>query len=86
MACYTGFMKRFYEIIGWYGAIALLVGYALISFSVIKADGLWYQLISVSGCAGIAGVSLSKKTYQPAALNLIMLFIGLVALARIFLR
>jgi len=78
-------MKRFYEIVGWYGAFALLLAYALASFSVIPADGIWYQLLSVTGCGGIAVVSLHKKTYQPAALNIIMVLIGLAALMRIVL-
>lgn len=79
-------MKRFYEFFGWYGTSAILLAYVLASFSVLRADGLWYQLLSISGCAGIATVSLYKKTYQPAVLNLVTILIGLAALARILLR
>ena len=82
MACYTPVMRRFIEIFGWYGTCALLTAYALVSFSVLEGDSLPYQLLVISGCAGIVAVSLYKKTYQPAVLNIVTILIGLAALAR----
>ena len=38
--CYTPDMRKFYEIFGWYGTIALLVAYGLVSFSVVEGDSL----------------------------------------------
>jgi hypothetical protein len=75
-------MRKFVEIFGWYGTCALLTAYALVSFAVLEGDSLGYQLLVISGCAGIVAVSLYKKTYQPAVLNIVSILIGLAALAR----
>ena len=77
-----GRMKRFVEIFGWYGTIALLLAYALVSFAVLEGDSLPYQLLVITGCAGIVAVSLYKKTYQPAVLNIVSILIGLASLVR----
>jgi hypothetical protein len=79
-------MKRLVEILGWYGAFALLLGYALVSFSVLRADGMWYQLLSISGAGGIVAVSWTKKAYQPLVLNSVFIAIGVIALVRLILR
>jgi len=36
------------EILGWYGVIAVLGAYALISFS-LSANSLWYQGLNITG-------------------------------------
>lgn len=58
------------EIVGWYGTIAIVGAYALSSFSIISSQSLLYQLLNVTGAIGIAIISLRKKTYQPAVLNI----------------
>ena len=74
------------EIVGWYGTFAIVGAYALSSFNIISSQSLIYQLLSVTGAIGIAVISLRKKTYQPAVLNIIWTIIGLVALAKIFFK
>lgn len=69
------------EGLGWYGAIAVLAAYLLLSMEVID-QGLVYQLLNVTGAAGIFAISLAKKTWQPVALNVIWALIALVALLR----
>jgi len=78
-------MRKFYEIFGWYGTIALLVAYGLVSFSVVEGDSLPYQFLVITGCAGIVAISLHKKTYQPAVLNIVSILIGLASLAKAYL-
>ena len=85
MACYTRGMRRFIEIFGWYGTVALLLAYGLVSFSVLEGDSLRYQLLVITGCAGIVAVSLYKKTYQPAVLNIVSILIGLASLVKAYL-
>jgi len=78
------------QFFGWYGAIALLSAYALVSFSVLDAGGVFYQLLNISGSLGIIAVSWHKfskgdrRSYQPALLNLVWAMIGLLALLKIF--
>ena len=73
------------EIIGWYGAIALLGAYALVSFSLIKSDSLLYQLLNLTGAVGIAWVSIYKKAFQPGVLNVIWAIIALIAIIKLII-
>ena len=71
------------EIFGWYGMAAIVGAYALVSFSVIDAGSLLFQLLNVTGAVGILVVSWRKKVYQSVLLQLVWASIGLIALAQI---
>ena len=71
------------EIIGWYGAFAILGAYILNSFEIISATDLIYQFLNATGAVGIVIVSWIKRAYQPMALNLIWSIIGFIALLRL---
>ena len=73
------------EIAGWYGTIAILGAYALVSFSYVSASSIIYQLLNLTGALGIVVVSLRKKVYQPAVLNIFWALIALLALASAYL-
>lgn len=68
---------------GWYGAGAILMAFALSCFSLIKPTDLIYQFLNLTGAMGIVLISLSKKAYQPAVLNIIWTLIALVAMVKI---
>ncbi|WKZ29625.1 MAG: hypothetical protein QY323_02745 [Patescibacteria group bacterium] len=68
------------ELIGWYGAFAILLAYALASFGILETRGVPYQLLNLFGAFGIILVSIKKKAYQPAALNVVWLCIAAIAL------
>lgn len=68
------------ELIGWYGAFAVLLAYALASFGMIATKGLPYQFLNLTGSFGIIVVSFRKKAYQPIALNIIWMLIALIAI------
>ena len=68
---------------GWYGTVAILVAYALVSFHLVSADNIWYQLLNLTGALGIAAVSYAKRAYQPMVLNVMWAGIAVVALVRI---
>jgi len=77
-------MKRLLAgIIGWYGVLAMLLAYALLSFNVIASNDIIYQLLNFTGAIGIVVISLIKKAYQPATLNTIWAIIALIALLTI---
>jgi hypothetical protein len=73
----------FSEIFGWYGAIAILGAYALVSFSFITADGLIFQLLNLTGALGLLAIGYYKKVYQSVVLNIIWSIIGILAIANI---
>jgi hypothetical protein len=68
---------------GWYGAVAIVAAYALVSFSVISPNSLWYQLLNGSGALGIVLVSFERRAYQPAFLNVVWLVVALAAIVKI---
>ena len=60
------------ELIGWYGPLAILAGFALVSIGTIEGRSYTFQLLNLSGSVALAAISLAKKAYQPATLNIIM--------------
>lgn len=76
-------MKEFIELFGWYGMIAIVLGYALVSFSFLQPTDIIYQLLNGTGALGIVTVSFYKKAYQPAVLNIIWTLIALIAIINI---
>lgn len=77
--------KSFFEILGWYGAFAIVLAYGLVSFSVIKSTDFFYQLLNLTGALGIVVISLYKKAYQPGVLNIVWSLIALLAIIRILI-
>ncbi len=78
-------MKKVIEFYGWYGTIAIILAYILVSFSVIDATNIWYQVLNGTGALGIVLVSIQHKNYQPGVLNIIWTLIALVAIIKIIL-
>jgi hypothetical protein len=68
------------EIFGWYGAIAIVLAYALVSFKAIPASGYIYQVLNLTGSIGVVIISVVKRAQQPAALNIVWAIIALVAI------
>ena len=74
-------MKIIYEIIGWYGTLAIILAYALLSFGLLSSNSVIYQLINFTGAIVI--ISVIKKAYQPAALNIVWALIGVITIVRL---
>ena len=71
------------EWLGWYGVLAILLAYGLLSFSVIRSNGLVYQLLNLTGGLGILIDAYADKNYQPVVLNAIWILIALFAIVNI---
>lgn len=72
------------ELFGWYGTIAIVSAYALVSFSMLSPTSVSYQLLNITGSLGIVTASLHKKDYQSTVLNIIWILIAVVAIIRVF--
>ena len=70
--------------IGWYGVVATILAYALVSFSLLAPTSLWYQGLNFTGAVGVTIETWYRKDYQPFWLNLIWAFIALAAIVNIF--
>ncbi len=64
-------MKLLVNTAGWYGAVAIVAAYILLSFGFILATSLVYLLLNLTGALGIVVDSLYKKDYQPGMLNVV---------------
>ena len=71
------------EFIGWYGAIAIISAYALLSFGVKNSDSTIYQMLNATGALVIVFHSFKKRDYQPGVLNIIWTVIAVVSLIKI---
>lgn len=78
-------MQVISSILGWVGAVSLLLAYTLSSFSILLPTSLWYQVLNVIGAFGIVYHALSKKDYPPAVLNIIWGLVAVVAVVKLFL-
>ena len=76
--------KQIISFLGWYGVVAVVVAYVLISFSLVSSNALVYQLLNLSGALGIMIETYYKKDYQPFWLNLIWAGIALIAIIKLF--
>ena len=72
------------EIVSWCGAFVAILAYSLVSFGIIQPT-LTYQIFNISAAMSIAIVSLHKKVYQPAVLNIISVLIGTIAIVKYYL-
>lgn len=71
------------NLFGWYGVLAILTAYILVSFNIIIAKSWAYQLLNLSGALGIIVEALSKKDAQPAVLNAAWALIAFLAILRL---
>jgi len=78
--------RKLAEIAGWYGAVAIVLAYALVSFQVVPSNGYVFQLLNLTGAAGIIVISATKRVGQSVALNAFWALIAIIALIKIFLR
>lgn len=79
-------MTKLIEVLGWYGTVAIVGAYALVSFSMLSADSLVYQMLNGTGAIGIVAVSMHKRAYQPAVLNAIWTCIAAIAIVNLLSR
>jgi hypothetical protein len=70
------------EAFGWYGTMAILGAYALLSFSILEAMSIPYQLLNATGGLGIFLLCWYKRAYQPAVINLVWTVIASISLLR----
>lgn len=73
------------EVIGWLGALMILVGFALNGFEILQSQSYAYQLLNLVGALGAVVTSLHRKVYQTALLNGFWAVIAIFALINVVL-
>lgn len=75
-------MEKISEFIGWAGVLSILCAYALLSFGVLDAVSLLYQVLNIVGALGVVYSSFYKKNFQPVVLNIMWALIGVVSIIK----
>jgi len=70
-----------FDAIGWVGAAALLVAYAMISHKKLEGDSAAYQLLNISGSLLLAANTIFYGSYPSTFVNLIWAGIAVFSIA-----
>jgi hypothetical protein len=70
------------EIVGWSGALLILIAYGLLSAGKLDSRSVAYQALNVIGSAGFVVNSGWNGALPSAVLNVVWMGIGLYALVR----
>ena len=70
------------DIVGWIGAIALLVAYALVSARRVKGDSTSYQSLNLVGSVLLIVNTVYYRAYPSAFLNLVWGAIAVYAIGK----
>jgi hypothetical protein len=68
------------DIMGWVGAVLLLLAYALVSTRQLAGDSVRFQLLNLSGGLLLAANSAYHGALPSVAVNAVWIVIGLAAL------
>ena len=74
------------EVVGWAGAALILGGYLLITMGKVTGQSALYQWMNVAGAAGFIVNGWWHGAVPSAALNVVWMMIGGVALWRIWAK
>jgi hypothetical protein len=70
-----------FDAIGWFGAVALLIAYAMVSHKKLEGDSATYQLLNISGSLLLAANTIFYGSYPSTFVNLIWAGIAIFAIA-----
>jgi len=77
-------MQTFIEIVGWTGALLILIAYALLSTGRLQGRSRPYQWLNLAGSLGFVLNSGWNGAWPSAALNLVWMGIGVATLLRLY--
>jgi hypothetical protein len=70
-----------FDAIGWVGAIALLIAYAMISHKKLEGDSATFQLLNIGGSLLLAANTIFYGSYPSTFVNLIWAGIAVFSIA-----
>jgi len=73
--------QLWFDGIGWVGAVALLIAYALVSSKRLEGDSAAFQLLNISGSILLAANTIFYGSYPSTFVNLIWAGIAVFSIA-----
>lgn len=70
------------DVLGWYGSAAIVGAYLASSHGWLE-QGLLYQLLNISGASCVGLVCWQRRAWQPLALEIVWVLVGLSALVQL---
>jgi drug/metabolite transporter (DMT)-like permease len=70
-----------FDAIGWLGAAALLVAYAMVSSKKLEGNSTVYQLLNIVGSLLLAANTIFYRAYPSSFVNLIWIGIAVFSIA-----
>ncbi|HMH22719.1 MAG TPA: hypothetical protein VK563_13125 [Puia sp.] len=70
------------DIIGWIGSVMVIVAYGLNIAKRLASDSTWYYLLNIAGSGCLIANTYYHHAIPSAVVNVIWVFIALVALLR----
>jgi hypothetical protein len=70
-----------FDVIGWAGAAALLVAYAMVSFRKLEGNSTAYQFLNIAGSLLLAVNTISYGAYPSSFVNMIWIGIAVFSIA-----
>jgi drug/metabolite transporter (DMT)-like permease len=70
-----------FDAIGWAGAAALLVAYAMVSSKKLEGDSTTYQVLNIAGSLFLAANTIFYRAYPSSFVNLIWMGIALFSIS-----
>jgi hypothetical protein len=70
-----------FDAIGWVGAVALLIAYALVSAKRLEGDSAAFQLLNIGGSLLLAANTIFYGSYPSTFVNLIWAGIAIFSIA-----
>ena len=71
------------ESVGWYGFVAVFLGYLLVSFSFVDRSNLVYIILNFTGSLGMGILTFKKKAWSLTVFYFIWAIIGIISFIRI---
>jgi len=75
-------LKLLVEIIGWIGAVEVIIAYALNSNGKLKSDSVVFQVLNLTGAVFLIANTLYNRAYPSMVINIIWTGIAIAALIR----
>lgn len=76
--------KVLVDFLGWYGMVAILIAFALITYNVLTTQSALWQILNLTGSIGIAVNALSRRAMPEVWLNIIFSLVAISGLYQIF--
>lgn len=75
--------KHVFDIVGWYGALAVLISYGLVSFRLIPSTGWTFQVLNFTGGIGLLLIAWKKQVWQAVFLNAVWCLVAFGAMIQL---